>query len=108
MGITSPGPPPPQDTPPPQDAPPPRGSFPSQNKKAKPAKHWQLSSHLRQSSELEVTTHDVFSENGRERVCVLCCLLDNHTAYGLTLVYRTWCANIQGVDNIANTTHQCV
>ena len=66
MGVTSPGPPPPQ------DAPPPQSSFPSQDKKAEPATSWQLSSHLRQSSELKATTHDVFSDNGRERVSVLC------------------------------------
>ena len=72
MGIIPPEPPPPQ------DAPPPRGSFPSQDRKAEPATSWQLSSQLKlllSSSELKATTHDVFSENGRERVCVLCCLL---------------------------------
>ena len=104
MGVTSPGPPPPQDAPPPQDVPPPQGSFPSQDKKAEPATRWQLSSHLRQllsSSELEVTTHDVFSKDGRKRVSVLCCLF-TATLHGLTLVYSTWRVNIQGVDNIAN------
>ena len=89
MGVTCP------DPPPPQDAPPPRDSSPSQDRKAESttmarvkhavstvkvshpqprhaAKSWQLSRPLQQplsSSKMEVTTHDVFTEDGRERVC---------------------------------------
>lgn len=67
MGVTRPD-------PPPQDTPPPRGSSPSLDKSTT---SWQLSSRLQQllfSSELKVTTHDVFSEEGREKVVVLCYL----------------------------------
>ena len=78
MGVTCP------DPPPPQDAPPPRDSSLSQDKSAgstakvshpqprHAATSWQLSRPLQQplsSGKLEVTTHDVFTENGRERVC---------------------------------------
>ena len=78
MGVTCP------DPPPPQDAPPPRDSSPSQDKSAgstvkvshpqprHAAKSWQLSRPLQQplsSGKLEVTTYDVFTEDGRERVC---------------------------------------
>ena len=67
MGVTCPDPHPPQDAPP-------RGSSPSQDKSTQ---SWQLTSQLQQllsSSELKVTTHDVFSEEGREKVGILCCL----------------------------------
>ena len=78
MGVTCP------DPPPPQDAPPPRDSSPSQDKKAgstakfkvkHAATSWQLSCPLQEllsSSKLEATVHDVFTEDGRERVCVSC------------------------------------
>ena len=72
MGVTR------LDPPPPQDAPPPKDSSPSQNRKAESTTSWQLSSQLQQllsSSELKATTHDVFSEEGREKVGILCCLL---------------------------------
>ena len=69
------------DPPLPQDVPPPRDSSPSQDKKASStaklkvkhaAKNWQLSGpfqELLSSSKLESTMHDVFTEDGRERVC---------------------------------------
>lgn len=69
------------DPPLPQDVPPPRDSSSSQDKKASStakfkvkhaAKNWQLSVPLQEllsSSELEATVHDVFTEDGRERVC---------------------------------------
>ena len=42
---------------------------------------WHLSGPLQQllsSNELEVTTHDVFTENGKERVCASCFSMHYH------------------------------
>ena len=90
MGIISPEPPPPQ------DAPPPRRSFPSQDRKVEPATSWQLSSNLRQllsSSELKFKAYDVVSKIGRERVSVLCCLLQPQPTSLLQVL------NVQVADN---------
>ena len=70
------------DPPLPQDVPPPRDSSPSQDKKASSTtklkvkhadKNWLLSGpfqELLSSSKLESTMHDVFTEDGRKRVCL--------------------------------------
>ena len=59
----------------------PQGCSPSQEKEAQShkvkhaAKNWQLSGPVQEllsSSELKTTIHDVFTEHGRERVCVSC------------------------------------
>ena len=87
--------------PPPQDTPPPLGwgSSPSQNHQQtyvtcssnsitlqiagvkQTDTSWRLSNSLQQllsSNELEVTTHDVFSEDGKERVCASCFSMHYH------------------------------
>ena len=88
--IIYPNPPPPQDTPPPWEW----GSFPSQNYQQTYVTYnsnsitlpltdtsWQLCSSLQQhlsSSEVEMTVHDAFSENGKKRVGALCLSMHYH------------------------------
>ena len=69
----------PQDSPPPQNSPPPRSSSHSQDKRVagtlsakclpQNATSWQPFKKLHFSTELEVTEHEVFVKDGRERVC---------------------------------------
>ena len=69
MGISSPGHSPLQDVPPPQDKG--AGSIAQEShpKEKVAATNWQQ---LFSSTELKATLHDVFTEDGRERVCASC------------------------------------
>ena len=81
MEVTCPDPPPPQDAPPPRDSSPSKKAGSTEKEKFKikhAATNWQLSGPLQEllsSSELEATIHDVFTEDGRERVCVSCVIM---------------------------------